>query len=311
MSKVPIWIDSDCGVDDSVALFAAFKLENAEIKGISAVAGNVEEEKTFLNIRNIAHMAKRNDIKVYHGAEKPLILPLETAKHVHGENGLGDIIIEESQVPHETEKAWDVLYRVAKECNGELVVITLGPSTNIAIALGKYPDLEKYIKRILMMGGAVIGGNATPCAEFNVFADPHGAEVVFKSNIEKVMFGLDVTLKAYIDLDDIEEIKEHGSVATNYFYKAVKRSLKFYEEIGMEGKTCMHDTCPVLYVGYPELFSGEVCGVYVETEGKVTMGKTVCDIESNFKFDKRDTLVIFDVDQQKFAAKVKEIVKSI
>lgn len=310
MSKRPVWIDTDCGVDDAIALFSAFQLKTIDIKGISAVCGNVEEAKTFKNTRDIAFMSKCQHISVYHGAEKPLNIELNTAKHVHGENGIGDLIIPSSPAPVETVMAWDALYEAAKEADGELELVTLGPLTNIAIAIAKYPDLPRYIKRILMMAGAIEGGNSTPCAEFNIYVDPHAAEVVFKTGIEKVMFGLDVTLKSSLTYDDINDIKNQNSEVSDFFFKSIQTALGFYELYGFHNMMCLHDVCPVIYLEYPDYFTGYQAGVYVETQGALTFGKTVCDLKSDFKFEKRDTLVMLDVDQPKFANKIKELLMS-
>lgn len=310
MKRKPVWIDSDCGIDDAVALLAAFKLESLDIKGISAVCGNVEESKTFVNNRNIAYMANRTDVKVYHGATKPLNIALTTASHVHGNNGLGNIVIDESDAPLETEMAWDMIYKAAKEAKGELEVVAIGPLTNIAIAIAKYPDLEKSIKRLLIMGGAIEGGNATTAAEFNIYADPHAAQAVFKSSIPKVMFGLDVTLKSLINLNDLTRLKEKNSKVSNFFLESIKTLMKFYDAIGYQDTVCLHDACPILYLQYPNLFDGKIAGVYVETQGQITFGKTVSDLHSDFKFAKRDTLVMLAVNQLVFSKTIEDLLLS-
>lgn len=310
MKRKPVWIDSDCGIDDAVALLAAFKLESLDIKGISAVCGNVEESKTFVNNRNIAYMANRTDVKVYHGATKPLNIALTTASHVHGNNGLGNIVIDESDAPLETEMAWDMIYKAAKEAKGELEVVAIGPLTNIAIAIAKYPDLEKSIKRLLIMGGAIEGGNATTAAEFNIYADPHAAQAVFKSSIPKVMFGLDVTLKSLINLNDLTRLKENNSKVSNFFLESIKTLMKFYDAIGYQDTVCLHDACPILYLQYPNLFDGKIAGVYVETQGQITFGKTVSDLHSDFKFAKRDTLVMLAVNQLVFSKTIEDLLLS-
>lgn len=310
MSRKQVWIDSDCGVDDAIALFSAFQLKNIDILGISAVCGNVEEEKTYKNARDIAHLAKRDDIKVYHGATKPMIVELEMAKHVHGENGVGDIVLEESPSVHQSEMGWDALYQAAKNSPNGISLVTLGPLTNIAIAIAKYPDLSQYINEILIMGGAIEGGNSTPSAEFNIFVDPHSAQAVFMSDIPKVMFGLDVTLKSSLHMDDILEIKSCNNEVTDFFFESIQTCLIFYDKYGYKNMMCLHDVCPVLYLEYPDLFSGSMAGVYVETQGPLTFGKTVCDLKSDFKFEKRDTLVMTEVNQKEFAKIIKELLMS-
>src|SRR5699024_2232829 len=109
------------------------------------------------------------------------------------------------------EKAWDAIYRIAKELNGELVLIAVGPMTNVGIALAKYKELPKLIKKIVIMGGAAIGGNVTPAAEFNIYVDPEAADMMFCSGIPVHMCGLDVTMKAYATKDELEEIAAFGT----------------------------------------------------------------------------------------------------
>lgn len=307
MARKPIWIDTDSGIDDAIALLVAFQLESIDIKGISSVSGNVELSKTFKNNRNIAYLAGNEHIKVYAGADRPLNNDQNLAANIHGENGLGDVEIKNSPVEIETEKAWDKLYEVAKASKGELEIVAVGPLTNIATAIAKYPDIEAYIKRILIMGGAIEGGNKTPAAEFNIYADPHAAEVVFKSNIPKVMFGLDVTLKSVLKVKELKKLREKESSISKFFFEATDRIMKIYNTLGFVDSICLHDVCPVLYLEYPEIFSGECAGVYVETEGEITMGKTVCDLRSDFKFDKRDTLVMLDVDSTKFSKTIERL----
>lgn len=307
MDKKKVWIDTDVGVDDAIAIFCASKLDCIDVVGISAVAGNVELEYTFKNARNVTYMAKK-DYKVFKGAKKPLVYDLQTAPSVHGENGLGNAVIPESNAEVETKDAWDALYEKAKELNGELSVVAIGPLTNIALTLRYHPDFKKYCKELLVMGGAAIGGNVTPCAEFNTYADPHAAKEVFESGIFVNMFGLDVTSKALLVKDDIDEIISYNNPVSNLFRDSTGHALRFYEVQNVYG-LCEHDSCPIIYLAYPELFKYEDCGVYVETDGKLTRGETVVDIWSRIKFDDRHCRVFLDVDTKKFAQVIKDIYK--
>ena len=309
MKKIPVWIDTDTGVDDSVALLIACKLEEIELVGVSAVMGNVSLDDTFRNARDVLYLAGRQDIKVYAGANLPLIKEHTAAAHVHGNNGLGGAVIETSTAQIETKNAYDALYEKARELNGELVVCAVGPLTNIAITIAKYPDFIDYVKQLNVMGGAGNGGNVTPCAEFNIYADPEAAECVFKSGININMFGLDVTMKAYLDENDIEEINSYGNKASNLFKDSTRliyqHRKKFYD-IGL----CEHDSCPVIYIVHPEWFEGHKCGVYVETLSKLTQGKTVTDLWSDYKFEKQNCTLFTDVNQKEFSKLIKDIYKS-
>lgn len=299
MKKIPVWIDCDTGVDDSIALLTALKLEQLDILGVSAVAGNVKLENTFPNTRNVLHLANRDDIKVYAGANKPLVIELEEATWIHGKNGLGNVEIEESPAEKETKKAWDALYETAKNYGEKITVIAVGPLTNIAITIAKHPDVVDYIEVLNIMGGALDGGNASPCAEFNIYADPQAAENVFKSGIHVNMFGLDVTQKAFINEEEYEAIKK----MENKQGKFVASELKHYEVALTEKFGAfvphLHDSCPVVFTAYPELFKGHDCGIYVETQGTITFGKTCSDLWTDFKYEDRHCTAFLEVDREK------------
>ena len=305
MSKIPVWIDTDTGVDDAVAIITANSLEQLDIVGVSAVAGNTTVENAFNNSRNVLSLAGREDVKVYKGAEKPLVKELKTAGYVHGSSGLGVAVLEESKAPKEDKKAWDALYEKARELDGELNIVAIGPLTNIAITIAKHPDFVNYVKQLCIMGGAIVGGNITPSAEFNIYEDPHGAQCVFKSGIPVKMFGLDVTSKAYLDDDDIEEIVGYNNKASKLFMDSNKiiyeNRAKFYDH-GL----CEHDTCPIAYLAHPEIFTGQECGIYVETKGDLTIGKTVSDFYTDFKFEDRHCEAFTDVDREEFVKIIKK-----
>lgn len=305
MSKIPVWIDTDTGVDDAVALITAMFLKQLDILGVSAVAGNTTLENAFRNARDVLALAEREDIKVYKGADKPLIRELHIAPHVHGENGIGDAVIEHSKAPVEEMKAFDALYEKARELKGELTVVAVGPLTNIATTIIKHPDFINYVKCLCIMGGAVEGGNITPCAEFNIYEDPYAAQCVFKSGIKIKMFGLDVTLKAYLSDDDIAEIISYNNTASRFFENSNKLIYAVQERHNANG-LCEHDTCPIVYLAHPELFVGKPCGIYVETQGEITMGKTVADLYSDHKYEDRHCEAYLDLNREEFVKIIKE-----
>ena len=306
---IPIWIDTDTGVDDAVALLCALKLDKLAIRGISAVAGNVEHAKTFKNCRNVLAYAGREDIKVYPGAIKPMCVELDDASEVHGKDGLGGVVIPESPAKKETMHAWDAIYEAAKKEGGKLQIVAVGPLTNIANAIISHPDLKDMIERILIMGGAAVGGNATMAAEFNIYADPHSAETVMQSGIPVVMFGLDVTVDAYLDSKDIQDIRDFNTKISKFFVDVVQSNLNFYIKNYKREILCIHDACPLIYLQYPEIFTGQKAGVYVETQSRLCFGKTVTDIWSDTKFKTRETMVMLGVDREKFASTLKGLLQ--
>ncbi|BET20815.1 nucleoside hydrolase [Solobacterium moorei] len=306
---IPIWIDTDTGVDDAVALLCALKLDKLAIRGISSVAGNVEHAKTFKNCRNVLAYAGREDIKVYPGAIKPMCVELDDASEVHGKDGLGGVVIPDSPAEKETMHAWDAIYEAAKKEGGKLQIVAVGPLTNIANAIISHPDLKGMVKRILIMGGAVVGGNATMAAEFNIYADPHSAETVMQSGIPVVMFGLDVTVDAYLNGKDIQDIRDFNTKISKFFADVVQSNLNFYIKNYKREILCIHDACPLIYLQYPEIFTGQKAGVYVETQSRLCFGKTVTDIWSDTKFKTRETMVMLGVDREKFASTLKGLLQ--
>lgn len=306
---IPIWIDTDTGVDDAVALLCALKLDKLAIRGISSVAGNVEHAKTFKNCRNVLAYVGREDIKVYPGAIKPMCVELDDASEVHGKDGLGGVVIPESPAEKETMHAWDAIYEAAKKEDGKLQIVAVGPLTNIANAIISHPDLKGMVKRILIMGGAAVGGNATMAAEFNIYADPHSAETVMQSGIPVVMFGLDVTVDAYLNGKDIQDIRDFNTKISKFFADVVQSNLNFYIKNYKREILCIHDACPLIYLQYPEIFTGQKAGVYVETQSRLCFGKTVTDIWSDTKFKTRETMVMLGVDREKFASTLKGLLQ--
>lgn len=307
MSKIPVMIDCDPGVDDTLALMLAHQLEELDVKAITTVAGNAPIEYTFKNARNVVDYIGRTT-PVFKGADKPLLRTLQTAAHIHGEDGMGGVVLPESKQPVETEAAWDAIHRIALEEKGELTLIAVGPMTNIAIALSKYEDLKELIKRIVIMGGAAIGGNVTPCAEFNIFEDPEAAEMMFTSGIPVYMCGLDVTMEAYMSRGEIEKLMALGSKEAKLFHDVEQKALAFYDVLKRPG-VALHDPTAVLFAAYPEMFKGEWCGVRVETKGRITSGKTVTDLYSDKQFDEHNTFIVTKVDREAFVNRVFELMK--
>lgn len=300
MEKISVILDCDPGVDDTLALMLAHQMEELELKAITTVAGNVEIEHTFRNGRNVMAYVGA-DVPVYRGAEAPLHKELHTAAHIHGENGMGGIILEDSKAPVEAEMAWDAMYRIAKEAQGGLILIAVGPLTNLAIAFEKYPDLKDYIKKIIIMGGAVKGGNVTPHAEFNIFIDPDAAEKVFHCGLPVYMCGLDVTMEAYMTRKEIEELAELGSKEAKLFQGVMQNALGFYEKMLHRPGVALHDPTAILFAAETELFKGEWMCLHVDTETGETNGKTVVSD------GKENVFVVTEVNREAFVKKLFEL----
>lgn len=308
MDKIPVFIDCDPGADDIVALLLAGNMPDIDIVGIGALCGNVEASKTYKNALKTVELIGK-DIPVYRGAESPMMRELVTGKNVHGEDGMGGLssTLPEPEVKEEKERAWDAIYREAKKYKGEMILVAIGPMTDVAIAFTKYKELPSLLKKVVIMGGSATYGNVTPVAEFNIYVDPEAAEILFKSGADICMFGLDVTEKAVILPEEVEKIGQMTSPQAKFCYNILKNTMSFYLNCGHAGN-CMHDGCAVMYLKYPELFKGKPAGICVETKGKITRGKTVCDMFTDVKFGFENAYVMMELDREAFVEKMIELI---
>lgn len=305
MKRIPIWIDCDPGTDDAAALLAAHRLPELEIVGVSAVAGNVCLEKTLRNALALREFMGA-DFPVYAGAEKPLCrAPLDSSEF-HGKEGLGPTSLPLPVTHAEPEPMWDALYAAACRYAGELEVVTLGPLTSLATAIAKYPDLPQKVRRVSLMGGAAVGGNCTPSAEFNIYADPEAAQLVFRSGCKLVMCGLDVTLLAYLTEEELDTIAASGDPGGIFLRDCSRDILKLNVAAG-SGGWCVHDAVPVWHLVAPELFTERPAGVYVETQSAKTLGKTVTDLYSDFSFPEKNASVVLGLDRAEFVRRMTAI----
>ena len=277
--KHPIIIDTDPGQDDAVAILLALASPELEILGITAVAGNVPLALTEVNTRKICELAGRPDIKVYAGAIRPMLRKLVTAEHVHGRTGLDGPELPEPSMPLQKQHGVDfIVETLMARPSGSVTLCTLGPLTNVALALVREPRIAPRIKQIVAMGGGFFeGGNVTPAAEFNIYVDPHAARVVLESGIPFTLIPLDCTHQALTTKARVEKFR----VMKNKTGPATAQLLDFFERFdeqkyGTDGGP-LHDPCVIAWLLQPELFSSRLVNVSVECESELTMGMTVVD----------------------------------
>jgi len=274
-----IIIDTDPGQDDAAAIMLALGSPELQILGLTTVAGNVPLALTARNARIILEFCSRTDVKVYAGADRPIARPLITAEHVHGKTGLDGPELHEPKLPLEEQHAVDFIIETLKrEPAGAVTLCTLGPLTNIAMALEKAPEIAGRIHELVMMGGGFFeGGNITPAAEFNIYVDPEAAAAVFKAGIPIVMMPLDVTHKVLTLKSRVARLREIGSRPA----RALVEMLDFFERFDVEKYGSdggpLHDPTVIAYLLKPELFAGRNCNVEVETTSPLTVGMTVVD----------------------------------
>ncbi|MBR5341918.1 MAG: nucleoside hydrolase [Erysipelotrichaceae bacterium] len=312
MDRRPVWIDTDCGVDDALALLCACALDKLEIMGMSAGVGTTTLQNTFRNTRDVLHLAKRDDIKVYPGAESSWIREYAPAPAYHGENGLGEYVLESSPAPVESKYAWDAMYEAADKYNGELSIVTIGQMTNLANTIIKYPDFKDKVKEVAIMGGAIVGGNTTAAAEANIYRDPEAAQCVFRSGMKLTLFALDVTEQVRLSVDDLKEIESFNTKVSDFIIKSTQIARNTNRiNAGIEDYT-LHDLCPVVYMQYPDLFNGKYGSVYAETRSTLTAGKTVSDIftRSDYRLPENKVMIMLQADRDRTVKIIKDLFRS-
>ena len=274
-----IIIDTDPGQDDAAAIMLALGSPELDILGITTLAGNVPLSRTSTNARIILEFCSRPEVKVFAGAEKPIARPLVTAEHVHGKTGLDGPELHEPKMPLQEQHAVDFIVETLRsERAGTVTLCTLGPLTNIALALEKAPDIAGRVRELVMMGGGFFeGGNITPAAEFNIYVDPEAAAAVFKSGIPIVMMPLDVTHKVLTLKSRVAKLRALGSRPAIALVEMLDFFERFdIEKYGSDGGP-LHDPTVIAYLLKPELFSGRDCNVEIETASPLTAGMTVVD----------------------------------
>jgi len=274
-----IIIDTDPGQDDAIAILLALASPELDVLGITTVAGNVPLELTTQNALKICELAGRTEIPVHAGAARPLIRDLVTAEYVHGKTGLDGPDLPDPVMQTTPGHGVDFIIDTLNAHNArEVTLCTLGPLTNLAIALVKAPKIGSKIREIVMMGGGFFeGGNVTPAAEFNIYVDPQAAAAVFAAGIPIVMIPLDCTHKALTTQARLDALTARGTPVCEAAASLIGFFERFDEDkYGTDGGP-LHDPCVIAWLLDPDMFTGRPCHVAVETGSELTMGMTVVD----------------------------------
>ncbi|MBN4047411.1 nucleoside hydrolase [Acidimicrobiaceae bacterium AH-315-P05] len=268
-------IDTDPGVDDAMAILMALASPEIEVLGLTTVFGNATSEITTSNALTLLETVGRSDIGVAVGEAKPIASDyLGPVPQVHGTNGLGDAELSPPVASCSSESAADLIHRFAVAEPGKVTLLALGPLTNLAVALKRYPGLPKLIERVVVMGGnALVPGNATPVAEANINNDPEAADLVFGAGWPVTMVGLDVTHQINLTGAAIERITGAESAGARLLRQALPLYRNFFETMtGIDG-IYLHDPSTVAYLLDPHAFTVQRWPIRVETES-FSRGKT-------------------------------------
>ncbi|GAA4348319.1 nucleoside hydrolase [Angustibacter luteus] len=283
--SIPVILDVDTGLDDACALLLAARHPDLDLRAVTCVAGNADVDQVVRNTLLVLAAAGRHDVAVARGASRPLLEPARAARHVHGEDGLGDLDHAALGLPaatgevdqrHAVELLRDELLAAAS--SGErITLVPLAPLTNIALLLRTYPEVAKGLRRIVFMGGAAAVGNATAAAEFNIWHDPEAAAVVLDAarelEIPVTMYGLDVFYDVRVSRDEAVELLAVAAPATRLAGALVQaQCVKF----GTPSAT-IGDAGAVCAVVDPAGLTTSPLAVHVELAGARTRGQTVVD----------------------------------
>ncbi len=311
--RTALIMDVDTGIDDSLALLYVAGSPEAELVAVTCVSGNIHGAQVAINTRAVLELAGRTDVEVALGREVPLVRELEVTPETHGPQGLGYAELPAPSRPLSDRHAVDLIVDEVRRRPGEIVLLTLGPLTNLALALEREPDLPRLLKGYTLMGGAFgVPGNTTPTTEWNIHCDPHAAKIVFRhwaaaldadpTIPRPVALGLDVTERARILPEDVVRLARRAgsapddsialsrgedpmlatrSVASNPIVRYVADALRFYMEFharydGFYG-AFIHDPLAAAAALDRSIITTEPFYVDVETEGELTAGMTVAD----------------------------------
>ncbi len=267
-------IDCDPGHDDAVAIVMAAR--HLDVVGITTVYGNSTVENTTRNAMAILDAAGLEHIPVAMGAGEPIKGSLHSGAGIHGKTGLDGGNFTASVREPDVRAAADFINDMSKEYN-DLVVIGIAPETNLAVALTTFPELASRIAGFSLMGGSTHIGNATAAAEFNIFADPEAAEIVFRSGVPITLAGLNVTTTFGVSERQVAELRAARSHLTRELGGALSFYLSRQRAFYDRPYAPLHDVCAVIPFSHPGLINHVPMHVAVECQGQHTRGMTVCD----------------------------------
>lgn len=273
----PVILDCDPGVDDCIALLVALgAADRIDLKSICVVAGNVPVEVCAKNGLGILALAGRKDVPVYSGCDRPLRVEPSFAEHIHGRSGLGDATLPDAITTLQPDPAVDHLCDALGSAEpGSITLVITGPMTNFAAALQRDPAITAAVRELIIMGGAAqAGGNITPFAEFNIYADPDAAKIVLESGCPTTLIGLDTTLQLRCTPTRMQRLLNAEHPASQTSADMIAHVNRVYGEVyGAEG-AALYDPCTIGYLLAPDLFETRKLAIEVDCSDGETRGQT-------------------------------------
>ncbi|MBP9477265.1 MAG: ribosylpyrimidine nucleosidase [Sebaldella sp.] len=308
MEKRKIIIDCDPGHDDAIAILMAANNPKLDLLGITIVAGNQTLEKTCKNGLNVCQ-ALNIKVPIYAGVPLPMVREQVVAANVHGETGLDGPVFGPLKIKAEDKHAISYIIETLMASDGDITLVPVGPLTNIAMAMRIEPRIIPKIQEIVLMGGAYSIGNFTPSAEFNFYADPEAAHVVFTSGAPIVMMGLDLTNQTICTKDIIKRMEAIGNKASALFSDIMNFVLKSQKEaFGLDGGP-LHDATCIAYLTEPSLFTVKSMYTEIDIKSELCYGRSVCDVLDVLK-KPHNTKVGMNIDVDEFWNMVEKCIKN-
>ena len=278
MTPKRIIIDTDPGIDDSLAILLALASPEIQLEGLTVVHGNCSTEQGVTNALSVLELAGANHIPVAHGCDLPLVQPSLLAPETHGNKGLGYAQLPGPQSRPIVQKGCDFLIEKIMSNPGEITLVAVGPLTNVALAIRQEPRIVGAVKEVFIMGGAMRHeGNTTPLAEFNTYVDPHAAHIVYHSGLPITLTPLDVTYQCILLSEDVARLQEIKSPIPGFIADATQFYMEFHDEYqGIQG-CVINDPLTLALTFTPDLCNYEEYYVDVDISGGVSMGKTFAD----------------------------------
>jgi purine nucleosidase len=282
MTPKRIIIDTDPGVDDALTFLLALASPEIQLEALTITQGNVTVERGTRNALAVLEFLGASHIPVAQGASLPMVGPLLASDLVHGASGLGNAKLPEPETKPVSQHAIDYLIERFLAEPGEISLFAIGPLTNVALAIRKKPRFASAVKELVIMGGSIReGGNITPQAEFNVYADPHAAHVVFHSGIPITLIPLDATHKCILTREQIQTLNKLNTPISRFIVDATAVYVNFTEsKTGVKG-CALHDPLTLATVIAPELLTLEEHYVDVDISSGPSMGSTFADFFGN------------------------------
>ncbi len=274
---LPLIIDSDPGLDDALAIGLAVASPELQILAVTTVGGNADVAHCTENALRLLNAFGRPDIPVAEGAAGPLVGNVVRATEVHGEHGIGDTRLEPSTAAKHPDGAVALMAGLIAGRDEPVAIAPVGPLTNIALLIREHPELIPRIAHLSIMGGSIGEGNTTVSAEFNIYADPEAADIVFRSGIPITMIGLDVTHQALLDRAATARLRAMGGTSARIAAELTEYALDRNLEWSGATTTAIHDAVAVAHLAIPDLVAVAPYRVVVDTTDGPARGRTVCD----------------------------------